>query len=95
MSTKIDYFRDNFQGKVKQIRVNGKVINQKLINEACIFNTEGSYEIFFNDKRVFLTETYNENYVIIKNEGEFYQICILEIYDKANKDQIISRFETY
>ena len=91
----IHYFRDNIHDKVKQIRFNGNILNQKLVNGPYIFKTKGKYEIFFNDKREFFIDTDTENYIIIKNEGEFYQICILEIYDKANEKQIISRFETY
>lgn len=91
----IHYFRDNIHDKVKQIRFNGNILNQKLVNGPYIFKTKGKYEIFFNDKREFFIDTDTENYIIIKNEGEFYQICILEIYDKANEKQIISRFQTY
>ncbi|WP_407532056.1 hypothetical protein [Elizabethkingia meningoseptica] len=94
---KIHYFKDNIQGKkVQQIRFNGKVISKKKIaNGSYIFKTEGKYEIFLNEKRVFFIDTDTENYIIIKNEGKFYQICILEIYDDKDKEQIISRFETY
>lgn len=88
-------FRKNLNVKVKQIRFNGNIISQKFINGSYVFRTEGEYEIFFNNSRVIYTNTDTGNYIIIKNEGEFYQICILEIYDKANEKQIISRFETY
>ncbi|MCL1666594.1 hypothetical protein M2T82_00810 [Elizabethkingia ursingii] len=91
----IHYFRDNMHDKVKQIRFNGNILNQKLINGSYIFKTKGKYEIFFNDKRMFLIDTDTENYIIIKNEGKFYQICILEIYDKINEKEIVSKFETY
>ncbi|MDR1018967.1 MAG: hypothetical protein LBM02_09740 [Lachnospiraceae bacterium] len=91
---KVYRYRRNVPDKVKQIDVSGAAWLE-YINNMYVFTTKGNYEVYFNDKPVFYGETNLQNYIFIKNEGQFYQICILEIYDEANRKQILERFESY
>lgn len=89
------YYYKNQDEKIAKVRFNGASVKSEVKNNMHFFKTEGNYEIFFNNKRAFLVTTNLTNYVFIKNEGDFYQICILEIYNEADKENIISRFSSY
>ena len=50
-------------------------------------------KIFFNDKSVFIEYRYRK-IIYVKNE-EVLSKSVLEIYDKINEKEIISKFEAY
>ncbi|HAY3552121.1 hypothetical protein KRE47_08725 [Elizabethkingia meningoseptica] len=95
MVADVNYYFINQDKNIASIRVNGTSVKKELREEMCIYETAGNYEIFFNNKRAFFVETNLRNHIFIKNEGDFYQICILEVYNAENEKQIVSRFKSY